>query len=62
LIVVHYSDPGNVFQVFLSHKEVTISSPSQVNTGWGGQTWTKMVFSMYRPSCLIEAYARPEKY
>ncbi len=31
-------------------------------TGWGGELWTKMVFSIYRPSCLIEAYIRPEKY
>jgi hypothetical protein len=31
-------------------------------TGWGGQSWTKAVFSLYRPSCLIEAYIRPEKY
>jgi hypothetical protein len=29
--------------------------------GWGGQSWTKTFFSMYMPSCLIEAYVRPEK-
>jgi hypothetical protein len=31
-------------------------------TGWGSQSWTKTVFLIYRPSCLIEAYVRPEKY
>jgi hypothetical protein len=33
-------------------------------TGWGGQLWTKIVFffSLYRPSCLTEAYGGPEKY
>ncbi len=30
--------------------------------GWGGQWWKIFFFSMYRPSCLIEAYVRPEKY
>ncbi len=33
-----------------------------VNKGWGGQSWTWMFFSMYRPSCFIEAHFRPEKY
>jgi hypothetical protein len=28
--------------------------------GWGGQL--KWFFSMYRLSCLFEAYVRPEKY
>jgi hypothetical protein len=28
---------------------------------YGGQSWTKTDFSMYRPSCPIEAYVRPEK-
>ncbi len=31
-------------------------------TRWGGQLWTKMGFSMYKPSWLIEAYGGPEKY
>jgi hypothetical protein len=31
-------------------------------TGWGGESWTKTFISLYRPSCLIEAYDRPEKY
>ncbi len=30
-------------------------------TGWGAQSWTKTFFSLYRPSCHIEAYIRPEK-
>jgi hypothetical protein len=32
------------------------------HTGWGGESWNKMFFSLYRPSCFIEAYVRPEKY
>ncbi len=33
-------------------------------TGWGGQSWTRRVIVnvQYRPTCLIEAYFRPEKY
>jgi hypothetical protein len=31
-------------------------------TGWGGESWTKTFFSLYRPSYLIEAYVWPEKY
>ncbi len=31
-------------------------------TGWGGESWTKTVFSLYRPLHLIEAYVWPEKY
>ncbi len=35
----------------------------EIYTGWGGQSWIKrFVFSIYRPSCHIEAYIRPEKY
>jgi hypothetical protein len=33
-----------------------------VCTGWAGQSWTKTFFSMYRPSCLIQAFGGPEKY
>ncbi len=34
-----------------------------VYTGWGGQSWTKTIFfSMYRPSCLMEAFIRSKKY
>jgi hypothetical protein len=33
-----------------------------IYTGWGDQLWTKMEFSMYRPSRLIGAYGSPEKY
>ncbi len=33
------------------------------HTVWGGQLLTKTYFFlMYRPSCLIEASSRPEKY
>jgi hypothetical protein len=31
-------------------------------TGYGGESWSKTFFSVYRPSCRIEAYIRPEKY
>jgi hypothetical protein len=30
-------------------------------TGWGNQSWTKLVFSMYKCSSLIEDYGSPEK-
>jgi hypothetical protein len=36
-----------------------------IHTEWGGQSWTKMVgffFSIYRPSCFIEAYSSAENY
>jgi hypothetical protein len=36
--------------------------PPCYSTGWGGESWTKTFFSLYRPSYLIEAYVWPEKY
>jgi hypothetical protein len=35
---------------------------TQTCTGWSDQSWDKLHFLMYRPSCLIEAYTVPEKY
>jgi hypothetical protein len=32
------------------------------HTGWMVNRGLKRFFSLYRPSCLIEAYVRPEKY
>ncbi len=54
---------GLVVLAWLAQTLLLIAVPTKnTYTGWGGQSWTKMFFSMHRPSCLIEAYVRPEKY
>ncbi len=45
--------------VFLSQ---AIFLADTVFAGWGDLSWTEMFFSIYRSSCLIEVYIRPEKY
>jgi hypothetical protein len=40
----------------------SVSSALTVHTGWALNRGLKRFFSIYRPSCHIEAYIRPEKY
>ncbi len=49
------------FDIYIARVFIFISM--YACTGWGNRSWTKtFFFSIYRTSCLIEAYGGPKKY
>ncbi len=53
---------ATTFCLFYGQPHIFLPLLLETYTGWGGESWIKTFFSMYRPSCLFETFVRPEKY